>query len=102
MHYLLLILAALAPALLATALAFYIHVLPLVMCRFAAFMRIPEKVDLLKDLLVNLSFAGPGVGIYLGVKDGSWAVAPFAAGWFIFFWWLALVTADRLALLRRK
>jgi hypothetical protein len=102
MHDLLPILAALAPALLATALAFYIHVLPFLRRRLAAFMRIPGKVDLLKDLFVNLSLAGPGFGIYLGVKDGSWALVPFGVGWFMVFWWFALILADRRALLRRQ
>lgn len=94
------ILVVLAPALASFVLAFVVEVVPFLRKRWKAFVNVPEKLDVLKDLFLGLSLAGPGVGVYLGLKEGSWAMAPFAFLWFVAFFGAVLSIAQRLADLR--
>lgn len=96
------ILAALAPALACTALGFYVCLVPVLTKRLKRFMRSAEKLSALKDLFVNLSLAGPGFGVVVGLTEGSWTLWPFSLGWFCLFWWLTMITAEKLESLNTK
>lgn len=99
-------LVVLAPALLTAVLGLSVTITPWVRCTlkpwFAAVLQSEEKVDHLREQVVNLASFGPAVGVLFGLAEKSFGAYVFSGCLFAAGHWLAWTLVARLEQLRRK